>query len=185
MAQKMAKGALISGWEILDPVSVRVLEDGGFSLFGDVRRGVIVSHGPAHAQEAKEPRKAGGVPAGDARRVREDVLGGVLVLRLGEQGDGARDEDGDVEDHVGARQLLHPLGRQRVDEPAEEGEGGHDADGRARGRGVGEVGAHGDGREQELGGSVLGRGDTGDLAEQVEPAVEPADGGDPVRGREA
>lgn len=86
----------------------------GGSLFGDVRSRIVVGHCPADAQEAEHPRPAGGSPAAVTVDIGEGVAGVMAVFfgRLGEQSDGASNEDQDMKDDIGLSDFFHPVGAQ-------------------------------------------------------------------------
>lgn len=114
----------------------------------------------------------------------EDVGCVVLVVRHDQQGDAARDQDEDVEDDIALGDFFHPVGRHGVDQTTEKSQSGHYTDGGTGRRLIREVRAHGDSGQKQLGRSILRRGDTGDLAKEVQPTVDPADGRSPFLGAE-
>ena len=138
-----------------------------------MRGGVVISHSPGHREEAEEEGEALWLPAGVLLNVREDVFWSVLVLGLNEEGDTAGDEDADVEDDVALGHLFNPVGGHGVDTSREDGKTGHDTNGRVGGDFILEVGSNGDGGEQHLCGTVLGRGNTSDLTKKVDPSGHP------------
>lgn len=153
--------------------SPRSLALGLADLLGDVRSRVVVGHGPADGQETKQPAEANGSPSGLRLDVSKDIGGVVLVLGHDQQGNSAGHQDTDVEDDIELGHLLHPVGRQGIDHAGDDGQSSHDTDSVVVGDGVVEVAAHGDSGQKHLGCAVLGRSDTSDLAQEVEPSSEP------------
>lgn len=58
-------------------------------LFGNVRRGIVVGHGPGDRQETKQEAESRWRPARVGLDLSEDVAGSVLVLLHDEEGDAA------------------------------------------------------------------------------------------------
>lgn len=135
--------------------------------------GVVVGHGPRDGEETEEEGEALWLPAGVLLNVREDVFWSVLVFGLDEEGDAAGDEDADMEDDVALGHFLDPVGGHGVDASGEDGKTGHDTNGRVGGDFILEVGSDGDGGEQHLCSTVLGRGNTSNLTKKVDPSGHP------------
>lgn len=141
-----------------------------FGLFGNVRRGIVVGHGPGDGQETKQKAKSGRGPARVGLDLGEDVGSGVFVLLHHEEGNAAGKQHNDVNHRIGPRNLGQPCRVKAVDAGVHNGQAGHDADNVALGRRIGEVGADGDGGEKHLRCTIGGRRTTTDLADQVQPA---------------
>lgn len=62
---------------------------GVLGLFGNVRRGIVIGHGPCDRQETKQEAESGRGPARVGLDLGEDVACGVLVLLHHEKGDTA------------------------------------------------------------------------------------------------
>ncbi len=135
-----------------------------------MRGRIVIRHRPCNGQKTKEEGEALWLPSGIGLDVREYVFGCILVLGLDQQGDAARDQNADVEDHVPLGHFLDPVCGHGVYAAGYQGETGHDADGVPVGDLVAEVGAHAHGSEEHLRGAVFGGGYTCDLAEEVDPA---------------
>lgn len=116
--------------------------------------------------------------------MREDKAGSFLILGLDEKDDRAREQNGDMEDNISFHILLHPVHGHSVHKTIEYRQIRHDADGEASSRLISKVQSHGDNSEQNLCRTVSRSCDTSRLAKQVEPAIHPSDGRDPVhRGK--
>lgn len=74
--------------------------------------------------------------------MRKDVLAVMLIFLQDEQGYGGGDQDANMEDGIGARDLVEPGSRQAVDHGVYDTQGCHDASDMALGRLVPEVGAN-------------------------------------------
>lgn len=155
-----------------------------FDLLGDVRGRVVVGHCPGGGEEAEEEGEAGGRPAGVGDDFGPDIGVAVFVLAHGEEGDAAGYEHPKVEDDVAAGYALEEARVHAVENGMEEDDGGHDADSLAWCGFIFEAAFHRDCGEEELRATVFGRGKTGRLSEDIEPATEPADLGHPCFGRE-
>lgn len=101
------------------------------------------------------------------------------------QRDAAADKDSNVEDDICLGHLLHPPGRHGVDESSNDCKASHDCDILANSWDVGEVGSNADCSQEQGGSTPLTGSNTCDLTEEVQPSSHPADGSNPVLGREA
>ena len=137
MAMLMAHGALISGLRISSVMCAVALTG---RLASDAKSGhlalqtyIIIRHGPANRQEAKEERPAIRSPSRSIVDVGEDITSGVLgivVCRCGQdkQSNTAGNDHQSVKDHIPLGDFLHPVGRKRIDQARKHSEGGHHAD---------------------------------------------------------
>lgn len=145
---------------------------------------IVIRHRPRHGQEAEQEREANWSPARSGLNMSKDI-GGIMphaLVGLGKQRDAASHQDGQMEDDIRASHLLHPASGQRVENTAENGQRGHDTDSHSSRRSPGEIAAHRDRCQQHLCRPILGRGNSGNLAQQVDPPGQPTNRRDPSRG---
>lgn len=76
--------------------------------------GIIVCHGPADRQEAKQPTETDRLPTSGRFDMGEDIRGIVFVVRHDQKSNSTSHEDADVKDDIELGHLFHPVCRQRV-----------------------------------------------------------------------
>ena len=97
----------------------------------------------------------------------------MLVFCLHQKGNGARDQDQDVEDNVTLGHLFHPIGGHGVDQPCEHGQSCHHTNCRICGNLVIEIRSHRNGCEKHLCCTVFRRRHTSDLSKKIDPSSHP------------
>jgi len=167
--------------------SPRGLNFGLGDFLSDVGSRIVISHSPGYGKETEKERKACGAPSGGGFDVGENIFGVVSVnsRSLREKSNAAGDENQDVENDIGLGHLLHPIGRKRVDETADDSQSSHHADDVAGSGVVGESRTHGNGRKEQLSRAIFRRGDTSNLTQKIDPTCYPTDRWDPVLRRQS
>ena len=108
----------------------------------------------------------------------------MLVLGHHQQSDTATHKHSNVKNDIRPRHFLQRSGAHAVQGSVENGHGCHDSHGLVVGRDIREARAHRNGCQQQLSAAILGRGNSCDLTQEIQPATQPADFRNPSLRRE-